>query len=256
MKRRELLEVEYTGLELRQRRREELASIIEQQAQPWLRETQADITLYRGITADIATYKIFPIRTDRPPADTGIFRHNVFNVLIEVAGGYANRSNSAFAIRHIDTASAYGPVYVFIPLGEFRYTYSPVWSDWTARATADQIIPLLNKQAVSAVFQFFRKQLPNEPLRWVMKNVRHHMNQALTGANASLPTLPWVPLINKILQDPTSYDRDKVKNVITADRDLSLLPDHREIMIAAQHGLYINPRVYREIVLPELKESL
>lgn len=238
-----------------------LVKLIQKFAKPWLLETQADITLYRGIHREILSYDVFPIPKDRPPVDTGLFRHNVFNAMITAAGGYANRSNSVFTSREFRMASAYGSTYVFIPLGDFRYTFSPVWTDWTARVDAAQILPLLNKKALFRVFQFFREQLPNEPLHWVMTNVRHHLEKALAGANSNkhskeknkLPPSPWEPLINEILQDPNSYDKKKLSKVITADRDLHLMTGRNEIMISAEQGLYINPELYREFVLPELQ---
>jgi hypothetical protein len=108
---------------------------IETNCKPWIRESGGKF-VYRGINELYAHKPVFTrnIRQNRRPTDSSLELHNLFNTIIGIAGGIANRTNSMFVFGSSFQTENYGhPFYVF-PIGEFHYTWSPVWHDWyTAR---------------------------------------------------------------------------------------------------------------------------
>ncbi len=123
---------------------ERLADYIYEQAQPWMLSTDTgQLRVYRGVGGKFHPVFTAPIRTDRKPMDTPEHKHQGFNAIIAAAGGRANRSNAAFVSGDPKFASAYGEVYVFIPLGNFHYTWSPLYRDWTSDFTLDAMTELM-----------------------------------------------------------------------------------------------------------------
>lgn len=109
---------------------------IKTHAQPWMALTGngQNFKVFRGVLKppgrEMLSF-VVPVRQDRVPKDTKLKKHQRFNAVIAAAGGTANRSNSAFVTSAITTANFYGRAYVYIPLGDFTYTFSPYYRDWT-----------------------------------------------------------------------------------------------------------------------------
>lgn len=72
-----------------------------------------------------------PSVDDRRPRDTRYTRHNAFQTVMRKAGAKADRENSRFAVGSRGIAEQYGSAMVMIPLGNFSYTWSPSFADWT-----------------------------------------------------------------------------------------------------------------------------
>jgi hypothetical protein len=119
-----------------------LADFIKQNAQPWLSQTdQGYLIVYRGLKSQLSMYGgplprdrkiafVKPIRTDRQTLNTSPASTAAFNAMIGSVSGIANRNNSAFVSSDPKVAEFYGRVFVFIPLGDFHYTWSPKYADW------------------------------------------------------------------------------------------------------------------------------
>lgn len=114
---------------------QKLADYLKSHCQPWLAQTDGGINyVYRGannIGVSKGNAVIQAVRTDRKPRDSTQSAHRNFNAVIAAAGGTANRSNSMFVTGSAKSASQYGIEYIVIPLGNFHYTWSPIWGDWT-----------------------------------------------------------------------------------------------------------------------------
>jgi hypothetical protein len=125
-----------------------LAKFISANAKPWLSvSNNGHWVVYRGMRGQNDTVFTRPIRTDRKSMDTLEVRHQAFNAVIKSVGGIANRSNSAFVTSDANFAAGYGEPYVFIPLGDFHYTWSPVYRDWTRDFTGNDLIKLMRPDA-------------------------------------------------------------------------------------------------------------
>lgn len=106
---------------------------IQKNCQPWLKLARRE-SVYRGINTDGRTKSMaFTRKTvqNRRPKDTNLERHNFFNDMISMAGGVANRSNSIFVSGDTFAANDYGSLYAVYPIGNFHYTWSPTWADWS-----------------------------------------------------------------------------------------------------------------------------
>ena len=109
-----------------------LVQFIKSNCTPWL-SLKTRTPLYRGISHHGSGHKaetafILPVRKDRKPLDSTVGMHKVFNQLIAMAGGTANRSNSMFttpvysnAILHTGWGSLLCPLGSSITLGPTGY---------------------------------------------------------------------------------------------------------------------------------------
>lgn len=125
-----------------------LVSFIKKNCKPWLSETiQGQLYVYRGVSSVQKIKKpvsfIKSTRTDRNPLNTDITRAKAFNLLINIVGGKANRNNSIFCTGSELEARTYGPVFITLPIGNFNYTWSPRWFDWTISANTNALKELV-----------------------------------------------------------------------------------------------------------------
>jgi hypothetical protein len=105
------------------------AAYILKYCQPWLKAAKGQIA-FRGIQYDKSLAFTRPVRPNRRPKDSPEETHEFFNKLITLAGGVANRNNSAFITTSEYTANIYGTRYVVFPVGQFDYTYAMSYYDW------------------------------------------------------------------------------------------------------------------------------
>lgn len=233
-----------------------LAAVIKRQAKPWLAASEnGKFIVYRGVEGiyrdaggNARPSFVLPIRTDRKPLHSSDLQHRIFNAIISLAGGYANRTNSAFVTPKRETAMSYGAPYVFVPLGNFRYTHSPVWGDWTLWATYGELFKLLKPQIQRKAID--RMQYRPTQNWWTSSKSSSYAELRL----AHRLSLEALERLGKEAWNPDSYDSSKVLKTITADRDLLSVKSY-EIMIAAKRGLYIDPELYELEVLPLLQEK-
>lgn len=125
---------------------------IKDNAEPWLAASKnGQLVVYRGVenSPQQALAWTKPVRQDRRPKDSSQTLHDRFNAIIAAAGGTANRSNAAFVTSSFTGASHYGSVYVYIPLGDFTYTWSPFYTDWTEDFGHDTLNKAMIKRSLS-----------------------------------------------------------------------------------------------------------
>lgn len=194
-----------------------IAKYIKKNAKPWLAASNnGRMIFYRGTKAqapNVSFAYVRAIRPDRRPMDTSSERHSMFDAAIKAAGGIANRSNSAFATANEELATEYGNAYVFIPLGKFHYTFSPLWDDWTQDTDISDFEACLKKSLRT-----------KSDLDWDSK-----------------------------FEDPNSYDPKLIKRLIKTDRDLkTAFTLESEVMFSAPMGLYVDRGIYKRAVLPIL----
>lgn len=193
---------------------------IKTNCKPWLSKTQnGKLIAYRGSRTLAGSGKAFvkATRTDRKPKDTGLNRHETFNNLIAVAGGTANRSNSLFCTSSPNQAASYGTVYVMFPVGNFKYTWSPKYRDWTNDLEEDEIE------------EYFLKR---------------------TVAN-SLYDMPRRTDRKKVLQNPKSYNLDRVKKAIITNTGLDkALRMTTEIMVQCSGAVYVQYAFFEHYIRP------
>lgn len=114
---------------------EKLGDFIKRNCQPWLRQTnRGNYAVYRGFRSlagkPLPIAFIQSVRKNRRPMDTSVDLHKMFNLMIQMAGKKANRSNSIFVSGTRLIAEYYGPDFVILPIGEFHYTWSADMEDW------------------------------------------------------------------------------------------------------------------------------
>lgn len=186
----------------------EIAKILYNDCEPWLDATNGEI-VYRGIKKYPEHLYGFvkPVRGNRDPLDTPSDRHDILNTLIKQAGGIANRSNSMFVTSSPGVASHYGRVFAVFPIGNFNYTWSPIWADWHNDLTWSAINSLLKK--------------PND----------------ITHTDAYVDV---VTKIKKLVQNPDNVDLKSLKEGIRVNEGLAeAIAESQEIMIQCDSALYI-----------------
>lgn len=245
-------------------------------AKPWLAQTKnGTLMVYRGIEDDSITAHAFTqnIRQDRRPKDTDKERHIAFNKVIAAAGGVANRSNAAFVSGDKDTAEGYGRAFVFVPLGDFRYTWSPAYADWTqdfeTYDLSELAVSTVNykkdpragayvQQEIAASISYAQQQIKKtkkpDIKAYYEKQAADLQNPKSELYKTYVETL--LSAYGEEVQDLVGdeYDPKKARKEIYADRDLvRAIRSGHEIMLNSTTGLYIDDEFYEEAVLPLLQ---
>jgi hypothetical protein len=257
-----------------------VAEFISENARPWLEASNnGHWVVYRGIWGQ--NDSVFPrvIRNNpftfpepdkshdpraepRRPMDTPEVRHQAFNAVIKSVGGIANRSNSAFVTHDAKWAGNYGEPYVFMPLGDFHYTWSPVYRDWTADFNGNDLIKLMRPDA-----PFDEEKI----LKRAQKEIQDFLNSArystdpVTLAQAEEVRDTNSKAYKELLSfyrghakyyfgfstNPEAYDPALVSKKIQVDQGLDqAIRSGNEIMITAKTGLYIKSFVYGDVMEP------
>jgi hypothetical protein len=118
----------------------ELANIITERCQPWIREIGGmqnfkDLPFYRGTRNAVeGAWEVRPVRQDRKPADSPRALHDFFNRIIAQSGKVANRSNALFVYGEPTRTLPYGATHVIVPMGDFHYTWSDEMQDWYGKS--------------------------------------------------------------------------------------------------------------------------
>src|SRR5574343_276984 len=89
--------------------------------------------LYRSVRKHIDTFAIFKSRSDRKPLDSTKIQHEMMDKMFLKHFGWKARSEGVFAsfMHAYDGSTYYGTQYVFFPLGEYKYIWSPAVADAT-----------------------------------------------------------------------------------------------------------------------------
>jgi len=240
--------------------------LIKEKCSPWLNATDyGEQTFYRGIQFNPkANVLIRPVRTDRKPLDTEPKFHDIANALIAAAGGTANRSNSIFITSSLGMASSYGMyTVVILPVGDFNYTWSPQWQDWYG---ALGLPSFMKTAAVFLKDNIKRKHLSIDPaLEYeYQKKVKDAKNQLdslqdksdFRWANSLADYKELTSDYGKaqyfarhiddrpdisLLTNPSNYDSQQVKNIITVDAGLHRASmNGAEVMVRCSEAMHID----------------
>lgn len=250
---------------------ERLAKFLRRNCSQWLRETEnGTITFYRGLQEVHTSAHAFEksVRIDRRPKDSSPLGHDVYNMLIDLVGGVANRSNSLFAISDASEAGDYGEPYVIIPIGPYNYTWSRRWNDWNIGSVQEleTIISRYMKEPIDIerdAYDAYKKKLSE--LEWQLENAKSDATKRDIALNIRLLMTheDKQAFIHDYLEDhdeenqqqfldPNNYSKSRLENVIMVDRGLKdCARVAHEIMINCGHAMYITTEAY-PIVLEKL----
>ena len=229
---------------------EELAArvktYIDKNCQPWLRKSGGRI-VYRGMGVLSLTAFTRAVRSRRKPVDSGATTHRLMNMMIQQVGGVANRSNSAFVTSDYHEAGSYGSAYIAMPVGNFNYTWSPVWTDWQQAFDEDDAWEdIIDYKKLRKLFtpqqwaQQHREYL--DRFRWAEYNKRefvqdatHRMFHEILNTSSPTTTIQYI-------------DPGQVKKLIVVDKNLSQAIEHKcEIMIHCEKMLYIDEDFLQQV---------
>lgn len=195
---------------------QKVANYLKTHCGPWLEHTNnGNDVVYRGtkIRMDYESVALKTVRNDRTPKDSSGFMHNVYNLLISIAGGKANRSNSIFVTSNSHQASIYGTVFTVFPIGQFHYTWSPYTTDWTVKLGMEEI-----------------------------------RNQVMTRSGKDKSEMN-----DQAFLDPNSYNPNFVKQLIQCDTGLhEAISESKEIMVQCSAAVYMEPSYYTNRIKPIL----
>jgi len=206
-----------------------LVQFIKSNCTPWL-SLKTRTPLYRGISHHGSGHKaetafILPVRKDRKPLDSTVGMHKVFNQLIAMAGGTANRSNSMFTTPVYSNAITYGMGFIVMPIGEFHYTWADGVYDWYREYKSPAIVD-----------KFFKDSLDKQA---IYKSLWAEVEGGASGSKHN----PEVP---DMFFDASNYDVSKIKKIIQCDTGMhdALRDEYTEIMVQCNSALYMNQMCY------------
>lgn len=113
---------------------ESIADIIHRDCQPFIQESNLDIMLWRGFRnlgndeRFLTLLKKQP-RTNRKPLSSPQKLHQILDQWFEDRFNFRYRSKGLHTTPNINEASEYGSVRAIIPIGNFRYVWSPLVDD-------------------------------------------------------------------------------------------------------------------------------
>lgn len=200
----------------------EISDFIIKNCQPWIEATNLDYPIYRGIrevrgdTSNKVSF-VKRVRVNRKPKDSRPALHHAYNILLDHVGSYANRTNSLFVTGSRAAASEFGTVYMVFPIGNFNYTWSPYFTDWTREFRNEQIADLLkpgilNKDVISASLSYY-------------DNIH--------------------PQFKDAIKNKENFRDDEPEDTILVDRDLErAIKLGHEIMIRCKSALFVDPIFY------------
>jgi len=111
---------------------ENVIKILVSSCQPFLKEIKNGRNgfLYRGKNSySAASIERFSSRIDRKPKDMSALNHDILDELFEKKFGWKSRSEGVFCSGHPSIAARYGSIYIFFPIGEYKYLWSPEIKD-------------------------------------------------------------------------------------------------------------------------------
>lgn len=109
---------------------EDILQILQKDCKKYLNEMKNTI-LYRGSTVKVENIaKKHAHLEDRTPMSTPKHIHDELNDAFNTIFGWKVR-NGIFTTSNIDTTLAYGRSYMFFPIGDYKYCYSPQIHDLT-----------------------------------------------------------------------------------------------------------------------------
>lgn len=220
---------------------------VTENCQPWLQSIKPNQVVYRGIlvqsnqeSEDLVFTRA--VRSNRLPRNSSDALHEFYNKIIDMAGGVANRSNSASVAGSKSFAQGFGSLFVVMPVGEFHYTWSPYAEDWYNTFYLDLSLDLLFSQ------EEFKQEVDLEK-KWQQHKEKYPESTDKEGCFRGVYR-NWY--FNKIENyDTDNLDQTYLHGMIKADTGLpKAIESGNEIMISASKMLYIEEGFYEDYVIP------
>lgn len=205
-----------------------LIPFIQENCGPWLSEAGMDDVVYRGTRAfpEMALAAIKPVRPDRRPKDSNKQFHEIYQTIIDIAGGRAHRENSMFVTGFKNDTVQYGTPHIVFPMGNYSYTWSSLFRDWYSDIE-EKLNPL---------------------------GAMEYLLGAEAGEILNRSSEESIPLNDQInlMSDPGAYDPSKIKKYIHVDQGIDLaIQGGYEIMIACDKAIYFDLAFYNNFIHTE-----
>ena len=126
--------------------KEEVQEILQRDCKPYLREIGPK-RLYRGFKSNIKSIVKLNPRTDRLPSGFKIDYHNILDDLFHKVYKWNVIDTGVFVTSSPHTAKVYGKTYVFFPIGNYNYLWSPNVLD-----SSTKIETMIEKESSKAPF--------------------------------------------------------------------------------------------------------
>lgn len=201
--------------------RDKLVAYIKEHAAPFLSECGGHIA-YRGLMHGqmeedqlVATVKT--VRQDRRRRDSGRGEQEIMLKTIKDLGLTATRTNSIFVTGDRSLANSFGETAIAIPLGEFKYSWSPLLRDATGSVT----------------------RLLSDPTAWVISkagyDLSHDSSNAIRALHQMIVTDPvigkmlktaiadeaWIPASKGIAWYVSRTPEERTQHILNAMADLA-----------------------------------
>lgn len=118
--------------------KEEVREILQKDCTKYLKEVGFGQKLYRGTKRKVKDITKFKPRQERKPRDTPLEVHKYLDKLFSQKFGWKARSSGVFVCADKRVVKIYGTPYVFFPIGNYKYLWSPEVRDLTTEL--DRII--------------------------------------------------------------------------------------------------------------------
>jgi len=251
---------------------EKLTSFIEENCYKWLNEADnGKIIFYRGIQKVPTESPAFirEVRTNRRPRDSKPLAHKVYNLLIDMVGGKANRENAYFAIANEHDAGNYGSAYVILPIGEYSYTWSSSWADWHV-GSYDDLEGYLgrylkNPHMVHEKAEEIARAKIHNKVEWMKEKMAvttdekvrasyefginyMHSREVLEDTVSDVLHDRSHQLYTQVYMNPENYRQEKIKEIIKVDEGLAQCANNQhELMVTCNTALYVDVDLYHGV---------
>jgi hypothetical protein len=169
---------------------------------------EKDIFFYRGTRIE-RSYRILTPRKDRYPRDTPDLWHNLLDEEFKRKFGWRVRSEGIFTNTNLESTRFFGYGMIFIPIGKYKYVYSPYISDFDYNDLED------NYCGYYEVIDYDDKDTYEEGLKVVKEFIN---NNKYTNKNIDkiIPNkkIEVIFKCNKFILIPNE-DKDILKNYLT-----------------------------------------
>jgi hypothetical protein len=108
---------------------ENTMELIQKNCKPFLKEMKGSEILYRGYKDDFSDHVVKTRRKNRKPTNTPVEVQNILDKYFLRYHGWKVRSEGIFATSNYFDAKFYGSAYIFFPIGNYSYIWSPEIKD-------------------------------------------------------------------------------------------------------------------------------
>lgn len=238
-----------------------VSPIIHKECAKWINEAGPSNFVYRGAGKWPYPVSLRDVRKDRKPKDTQLNRHAIFNQMIEEVGGTADRTNSAFVVGSPRIAREYGTVHVVFPVGDYTYTWSPRFNDWTTdfhfteMAEFVEVTPYMIetiRDAMQDRIVSIQRELQDNPEAAFLKHYLEKYQDAIEAfpeiTQASEPFFDSFKLNMLHNGDEIDFDQEELKKVIVVDRFLTeaIKKKYTEIMVNSDQVILVEAEAFDE----------